>query len=132
MFERTNPLRLTYAGEIFLRSAKKMLNTEEEMNRILKDIIEEKSGRIIVGTGYYNSTVFLPQVIETDFKEYPDVKIEVVEKIEPKLKELARNGEVDLVIATEHVEDSDFQEIPLAQEEFLLSVPKEIAQKAMA
>lgn len=132
LFERTNPLRLTYAGEVFLRSAKKMLNTEEEMNRILKDISEEKSGRIIVGTGYYNSTVFLPQVIEAYFKEYPDVKIEVVERIEPKLRELARNGEVDLVIATEHVEELDFQEIPLAQEEFLLAVPKEIGKRAMA
>lgn len=131
LFERTNPLRLTYAGEVFLCSAKKMLNTEEEMNRILKDISEEKSGRIIVGTGYYNSTVFLPQVIEAYFKEYPDVKIEVVERIEPKLRELARNGEVDLVIATEHVEELDFQEIPLAQEEFLLAVPKEIGKRAM-
>lgn len=131
LFERTNPLRLTYAGEIFLRSAKKMLNTEEEMNRILKDISEERSGRIIVGTGYYNSTVFLPQVLEVYFKDYPDVEIEVVEKIEPQLRELARNGEVDLVIATEQAEDMDFQVIPLAQEEFLLAVPKKIAEKVM-
>lgn len=131
LFERVNPLRLTYAGEIFLQSAKKMLNTEEEMNRILKDISEEKAGRIIVGTGYYNSTVFLPQIIERYLRKYPNVKIEVVEKIEPILREMARNGEVDIVIATEQVEDIDFQVIPLAQEEFLLAVPKEMAKRAL-
>lgn len=131
LFERVTPLRLTYAGEIFVKSAQKILNTEEEMNRVLRDITNEKSGKIVIGTGYYNGMVMLPHVIENYLIEYPDVEIEIVERIEPELKELARNGEVDLVIATKKVDDSDFQEMILIKEEFLIAVPEKIAKEVI-
>lgn len=124
LFERVTPLKLTYAGEIFLKSAQKMLATEEEMNRILRDIKDEKSGKIVIGTGYFNAMILLPHIIQLFLEEYPDIQIEVVERVEPELKELAGNGEVDLVIATQRIDDTAFQEIEFVQEEFLFAVPK--------
>lgn len=47
LFERTTPLKLTYAGERFLDYANRLVQAETEMMSEFQDIADERKGQII-------------------------------------------------------------------------------------
>ena len=124
LFERTSPLRLTYAGEVYVATARKILETEREMQRVITDIADEKTGRIVVAAGPLNSSCLLPQVIRRFYEEYPNVKMTVREMVEPEIFDHVRHGDVDLAVTTMPVSGGEFTYLPIAQEDFLLAVPR--------
>lgn len=123
LFERTLPLKLTYAGEIYIKAAKKILDIEKSMNEQINDFIDGMSGKIIVGTGFFNSIILLPNIISVFQKQYPEVEIILNEDIEPNLKIKADAGEIDLIISTKSIDDVSYEKVHLLKEEFLLAVP---------
>lgn len=47
LFERTTPLKLTYAGERFLDYSNRLVQAETEMMSEFQDIADERKGQII-------------------------------------------------------------------------------------
>lgn len=123
LFERTQPLKLTYAGEVYVNTAKQILEIEKDMNKKLSDIAGGTKGKIVIGTGFLNSIILLPSILSIFRKQYPDVECILCEDIEPNLKMKADAGEVDLIFSTSKVHDEDYENIHLMREEFLLAVP---------
>lgn len=123
LFERTNPLKLTYAGNVYIHTAKKILSEEKEMNEQILDISKGTIGKIVIGTGFFNSIIVLPSLISIYRTQFPDVEIVIREDIEPNLKAKADSGDLDIVISTKLIDDSDYETIYLMKEEFLLAVP---------
>lgn len=127
LFERTVPLKLTYAGEIYTESAKKILALEKEMMEQMTDILGGKKGKIYLGAGFLNSITLIPNIVSLYQKEYPDVEVFVDEDMEPNLKVKADAGELDLIISTSKFEDTFYEKVELYEEEFLLAVPKNMS-----
>lgn len=127
LFERTIPLRLTYAGEVYVESAKKIILLEDELTEKLTDILGGTKGKLYIGVGFLNSTMFIPQIVKIYQSSYPDVEIIICEDTEPNLKLKADAGELDLIFSTSKFEDLQYAEEELCKEEFLLAVPKEMS-----
>ena len=71
LFEtNVTPLKLTYAGEVYVNWAKKVLNSQDEMLEKIKEISTQNDVRIIVGVATHRSIYLLPQVIKEFRKKY--------------------------------------------------------------
>ncbi len=123
LFERTTPLKLTYTGKIYVDTAKKILSEEKEMNEKISDIANGTVGKIIIGTGFFNSIIVLPSLISVYRNQFPDVEIMISEDKEPNLKAKADSDDLDIVISTKLINDSNYEKIHLMREEFLVAVP---------
>lgn len=124
IFERTVPLKLTYAGEIYIKTAKKILMEEAELQDRLADLKGGISGKLRIGTGYLNAVSVLPELVAEFQRNCPNVQVEVYEDTEPKLKILVDEGNLDLVVATSQFDAALYAKVQLEEEEYLLAVPK--------
>lgn len=123
LFERTIPIKLTYAGETYVKLARKILALEEEMTEKMTEIQGGKRGKINIGAGFLSSISILPRIVNLYQAIYSDVEIILHEDIEPNLKNRADAGELDLVFSTSQFDDDTYHCVELFQEEFLLAVP---------
>lgn len=124
LFERSLPLKLTYAGKIFVNHAKSVISARKQMENILADVSSEEAGKIVIGAGPFNSFSFLPKVIGRYKSKFPKVEIELLEMPEKELELKAEDGMFDLVISTQLVNEKKFEYISLMEEEIILAVNK--------
>ena len=52
LFERTVPLTITYAGEVYVNTAKKILREEAEMQDVMAYLRGDNAGKLKIATGY--------------------------------------------------------------------------------
>jgi len=123
---RQTPLELTYAGQTFLRYATNYWNSYLSMKHEFCDIANNQIGILRIGTSYTRSYIFMPDLIATFQKKWPNIKIKVYEDLD-MIKQLT-DGNLDLVITnikdkTPNIEYIDFYEekIKLVMAEELLS-----------
>lgn len=124
LFERSVPLKLTYAGEIYMNTAKKILIEEDKFKDQMDELKGGLSGKLKIGAGYISSVSIVPKLIAKFLEELPNVEIEVIEKTEPKLKNMLDDGDLDLLIATSRFDSSTYEKVMLGQEKYLIAVPK--------
>ena len=124
IFERTVPLTLTYAGELYVATAKKMLEEEAELEERLVEIRGGLSGKLKVGTGYLNAVSLIAKIVSEFQNIYPNVQLEIYEDTEPRLKQLLDDGELDIVIATSQFDSASYEKTHLITEEYLIAIPK--------
>lgn len=124
LFERTQPLKLTFAGETYVNTARHILELEKNLNEKLSDIAGGTTGKLVIGTGFLNSTILIPNILNIFKKKYPDVEFFIYEDIEANLKMKADVGEIDMVLSTSEVMDENYENIHLMKEDFLLAVPR--------
>lgn len=124
IFERSVPLKMTYAGEIYVKTAKKILMEEAEFQDRLSDLKGGLSGKLKIGSGYLNAVSILPGLVAEFQKHFPNVQVEIYEETEPKLKLLADEGDLDLVIATSKFDSAAYEKVMLGEEAYLFAVPK--------
>lgn len=100
LFDRsTSPMRLTYAGEKYLRTAKIILAANAELENQLRDIRGETDGRLRLGISVTRGLQVMPLVLPIFTEQYPNVKLELTERGSADLERLLQEGEVDLAMA---------------------------------
>lgn len=122
LFERSIPLKLTYAGEFYVRYARNIINAKKQMQSILSDVSDEQAGKIVIGAGPLNSITYLPHIISRYRKEWPKVEIVMCELPERELYIKAGMDALDLVITTQVVDEKKFEYIPIFKEEMMLAI----------
>lgn len=122
LFERSLPLKLTYAGDMYVRHARNIISARKQMQNILADVSNEQAGKIVIGAGPLNSITYLPPIIAEYRKKWPKVEIVMCEFPEKELYRKAEEDAFDLVITTQGVDEKKFEYIPLFQEEMMLAV----------
>ena len=63
LFLRKVPLKLTYAGEVFLRYAQGFQNSHTAMLQEFRDIAKEETGILRIGVTYARGHALMPQLI---------------------------------------------------------------------
>lgn len=98
LFDRTvSPLRLTVAGEVYVETARQMLNLESEMDRRLRDMSESQFGRLAIGVSPYSGLA--TSVLKRFFDEYPNYKVNIQDSLGTVERlRLLEQGELDLCI----------------------------------
>lgn len=104
-YRKTNPIRLTYAGERYLQTAELIQAACDRLEGEMRQIKAEDSGRLRLGISIQRATQVLPLVFPWFLSRYPSVSLELVEEGSARLEELASQGAVDLALAA--VEASD-------------------------
>ena len=104
LFVRNIPLKLTYAGEIYLRYALAIQNQMENMQHELDDVAQKERGLLKIGIAFSRGRILMPKVIAAFQKEHPFVQVKLVETSNEEQRIKLLNHEIDLVI-TNFTED---------------------------
>lgn len=100
LFDRSSsPFRVTYAGEKYLEASDAMFAITDQMEKQLREIKDDHSGRLRLGISVQRSMQILPKVIPIFRQKYPHVTLDLTERGSASLEELLQKGAVDLAFA---------------------------------
>lgn len=122
LFLRNVPLRLTYAGEVFLRYAQGFQTSYHAMIQEMQDISQEASGVLRIGVTYARGHALMPALISRFQHDYPKVSVHLLEDSNERLQQHLQEGHVDLAIANYPQCPSDIELLPFYEEELVLLV----------
>jgi DNA-binding transcriptional LysR family regulator len=124
LFDRTTvPLRLTYAGELYIETAKKILDLQYQLSQQMEDIANLKKGRLTIGLSPFRSTYIMPKILPLFHERFPGIEVILLEGTSSELEELALKGSTDISIMTLPIEDKFFHYESVLIEEILVAVP---------
>ena len=127
LFEtNVTPLKLTYAGEVYVAWAKKTLASQEDIMEKLEEISTNSDIRIIVGVASHRSILILPQVIKDFKQEFPHSFIVIKEYPTPILHKMLEKEELDLLLDVSNSDVVSYSSELLKEEEIYLDIPKNI------
>ena len=109
IFDRsTNPISLTYAGECYTDSAKRILLEHENLRREIRDITRHMTGRLRLGTSRDRASYMLPELLPRFCDTYPEIRVEVFTESGQKLRNALKDGRIDILILPDTWPDSDY------------------------
>ncbi len=114
----------TEAGNIYLTSAREILQIRSETDKRLQDLVNARRGTLTVGiTSEHGSSMFT-QIYPLFHQDYPEVTINIYENNVRDQQQMLRNGELDLAFLTlsEEQRTDDIYTL-LAKEELLMAIP---------
>lgn len=96
LFERKNyPLTLTYAGEKYVETARKILALNNNLRRELMDIAQGEKGQISFGIPTERAGYMLPEVMRRFHEKYPGVEIRLLEAKSDELLDRLQKDEIN-------------------------------------
>ncbi|MCI6740042.1 MAG: LysR family transcriptional regulator [Bacteroidales bacterium] len=107
LFDRTKPLRLTYAGETLLRYAGEITLLNHSLQKEFADLRAQSRGRLRLGLAHTRGRVLLPDILEAYHRQYPGVEVEIREGQNRQLPQRLKKGELDLIIAIPRTEEPE-------------------------
>ena len=93
------PLELTYAGEVLLRYAASFREDYNALQQEFCDISQNQRGLLRVGATYTRGRTILPDIILAFQREFPAIRIDIVEDTNDALRRKLVSGDMDLAIA---------------------------------
>lgn len=126
LFDRsTNPLKLTYAGELYVETAKNILDLKYQLSNQMEDIVNFKKGRLTIGLSPFRSTYIMPKILPLFYKKFPGIDIVLMEGNSVELEDLAIKGTTDISIMTLPINENFFSYEPILMEKILLALPSQ-------
>ena len=121
LFDRsTNPLKLIYAGEQYVKRANVILGQMDEMNRELRDITHHMTGRLRIGFPSERIVYMLPLILKPLKDRYPGIDVEVSTGPGNQLIADLKAGNVDFVFLPYWNPIKDVVQVEIVQEELVL------------
>jgi LysR family hydrogen peroxide-inducible transcriptional activator len=125
LFDRLGrSVRLTELGKAFLPRARAVLR---ELEAAKGDVVERKDfvgGPVTVGVIPTVGPYFLPRVLTSFSRKFPQVRFTVVEEITPVLLDRLRAGAIDVAILALPIRGHEFETTPLLTERLFAALPK--------
>lgn len=123
LFDRSStPLRLTYAGELYVETAKRILDLNDQLSQQMEDAANSKKGRLTIGLSPFRSAYILPKVLPLFHEKFPGIEIVLVEGTSTELEDFAMKGTTDICIMTLPIEDKLYSYEPILTEEILVAM----------
>lgn len=124
LFDRSaTPVRLTAAGEAYVRTASQIKSMEENLRNEIADMGNLKSGTLRIGATMFRASCMLPRSITEFCRRFDGINVSVTEGSSEELLEQVLGGEIDLFVGTGNCDPKLFDAEPLASERLLLAVP---------
>ena len=119
LFDRLGrSVRLTDAGKSFLPRARAVLRELEAARGDVSESKDSVSGHISVGVIPTVAPYFLPPVLASFSRRFPEATVSIIEEITPVLLERLRAGSLDVAILALPVRGHEFESLPLLTESF--------------
>ena len=122
LFDRAAyPITLTYAGEKYVETARKILMMNDNMRRELTDIGNGVRGKISLGIPVERAGYMLPPVLQEFKRVYPGVEVRTQEAKAAVLLESLKKGETNFIVLPKDRQelDSDLEAELIYKEELL-------------
>ncbi|MBF0915253.1 MAG: LysR family transcriptional regulator, partial [Atopobium sp.] len=132
LLERTVPLSLTFAGEEFLRYARRFQAQRRAMDQEFLDIAGNERGRLRVGVTATRGHIIMPRSIAAFQKLHPNISIELDEGENDELVEWLSEGQLDLIVATVNSRLYDLVVKKLFDEKIVLVVSQALLESLYA
>jgi len=99
LFDRsTIPMSLTYAGERYIESARRILMENNRFLKELRDITQHMTGKLKIGTSHDRASYMIPQLLPPFLRTYPGIDVEVHTDSGQRLTQALREGRIDLIL----------------------------------
>ncbi len=130
IFDRnTIPLSLTYAGELYIRSIKDIINIVENLHKEFDDISSLRKGRLKIGLTPSKANNPLPEILPVFRKEYPGIDLEIVEDNSSVLEDMLLHGQVDLCMMNLPIKSRGIEYEPIIKENLYIAAPPDYVPK---
>lgn len=124
LFNRnSNPLSLTYEGQLYVETAKKIMLLSNEMTRAFDDVKNLQQGTINIGITPSKANHPLPMILPVYKKQYPNIKIFITEASSPELEQMIINGSVDISIMNLPIVSDQIAYEPIIDERIFIAAP---------
>jgi LysR family cyn operon transcriptional activator len=121
LFDRTGRLvRLTDAGEVYLRYARQALQDLEEGRRALHDVSDLSRGSLRVAVAPTFTSYLIGPLVEAFYRRYPTVRLVVQEMLQERVETQLVEDELDIGIAFEKPTSAAVEFQPLLVETLAL------------
>jgi LysR family hydrogen peroxide-inducible transcriptional activator len=125
LFDRLGrSVRLTDVGKTFLPRARSVLR---ELEAARGDVVDRKDsigGPVTVGVIPTVAPYFLPPLLTSFSRRFPQAELTVAEEITPVLLERLRAGAIDVAILAVPIRGHEFEAAPLLTERLFAALPK--------
>ena len=126
LFDRTtNPLKLTYEGEIYVETASSILKLVENMLQRFDDIDGLSGGKLNIGLTPSKANHLLPKILPVFKKKYPGIKLTLTESTSNILEELIIKDMVDVCLMNLPLKNHNIAYDEILSEEIFVAVPME-------
>ena len=129
LVNRTVPLTLTYAGEEFLRYARRFQSERRALEQEFADIAGNARGLLAIGVASTRGRLLMPTAIAAFDATHPGVGIQLEEEENDRLVDLLREGAVDMIVATVPKGVSGVVVRPLREERVVLLVAESLLDR---
>lgn len=126
LFDRTPPLTLTKAGEALYPYARALLYTKKQSEQALQDVKDFRNTDLKIGISHYRSNAMLPMILPEYHKQYPNVRLQLLEGKLSEITEALYKGKVDLILGYESNDTKNVQSEVLYEEKLMIAVPEDI------
>ena len=122
---KTIPITMTYAGEVFVQEAKKIIEIRERIDKQMKEIGGTNGGRLTIGLTPSRGEYLLPNILPVFKKKYPGINIKLIEGTYSFLEDQLLKGYVDIILTATPTSSKEIEYKILAEEEVFLIVPED-------
>lgn len=125
LFDRSSsPITVTDAGKIFIETANRMKELEDEMALKINELAGLKNGNLRIGTSPFYAANMLLKTVASFHRKYPDIRISIQEDNYRNLEDSVLRGDIDLMIGTSAADEELFNIEVLCMEKLYLAVPQ--------
>lgn len=119
----------TPEGMIYLEMARDVLSRLDSFRKDLRRQMNPQSGQVTIGASWYNTLLFLSELVSQFNLAYPSMQLQLLEKSTNELMTMLTEGNVDFVLAHEYpreypagrrVFSKGIESKPLVDEKFVL------------
>ncbi len=124
LFDRNSaPMRLTAAGEYFIRQAQELLYKEAQLKRSMERFSSEECGKLSIGVSPFRSVYLLPTMAKKVRDRFPGVEISISDTNSEQNRKDVADGRLDFAIVNLPIDESVLDYIPIEPDILVLAVP---------
>ena len=130
LFNRTQPVTLTDAGETLYRRSQNLLDEKKQLETAMQDLRDFRKGELTIGISTSRGAVMLPDILPEFHTLFPQIDLKLVEGNSSELADDLLHGNIDLIIDMLPFKVENVETVPICEEEILLAVPDSVLEHA--
>ena len=124
LFNRTQPVTLTQAGECLYRNSQILLYQKHQTEKAIQDIRDFRSGELTVGVSTSRGAIMLADILPEFHEKYPQIQLHLVEGTTKQINRALYEGRADVNIGFASGDPENVCEELLHTEHLVCMVPR--------
>lgn len=125
LYRRPRGVELTPAGQAFLHHARRIMDDIERMQAELSEYGDGVRGHVRLHSNTSAIIAFLPQDLSAFARAFPQIKLDLQERVSSEVIAALRDGLTDVGIFARHVAAPDLEVMAYRRDRLVLVVPRE-------